>query len=74
MNLISMINKRQESWNDKWGKIRDKGRLVFALTKAFYISAIITIIAFGFVYFTDYQLKISKREFAVVLFVVMFLY
>jgi len=57
-----------------WEETRKAGRLVFSLKKALLVAAIISLAAYLFVYLTNYELSTSKEEFALVLFLVMFLY
>ncbi len=69
-----MLYKNNLSWVEKWEKLRKKGRVQFALIKALYVAGLITLFAFAFVYFTDYKLKVTRKEFVLVLFLVMFIY
>ena len=68
-----MINKNG-SWHDKWGKVRVGGRIKFALVKAVFTAAVISILAYAFVYFTNYELSTSKEKFATILFLVLLIY
>ncbi len=69
-----MFNKNNLSWTEKWEKIRKQGRIRFALIKALYVAGLITLFASAFVYFTNYKLNVSRKEFVLVLFLVMFIY
>jgi hypothetical protein len=69
-----MFGKNDSLWAEKWEKARKGGRIRFAILKGFYVAGLITIIAYAFVYFTDYQLKVSREEFVIVLFFIMFIY
>ncbi|MEZ4907721.1 MAG: hypothetical protein R2771_08830 [Saprospiraceae bacterium] len=68
------MSEREDKWNEKWSKSRKYGRIQFAIMKAFYISAILAILGYLFVYLTNYSLKTSYLNFALVLFLVMFIY
>ena len=66
--------KNEKKWMDKWQEARKRGRLKFALLQALYTAGVISILAFLFIYFTNYQLSTSKESFTIILFVVMFVY
>ena len=53
---------------------QSKERLIFSLKKAFIAAAIITLAGYIFVKIADYKLSTSKENFAIVLFLVMFVY
>ena len=65
---------RDQRWQDRWSRMRTRGRLLYALQSAFVVAAIISLLGFAFVYFTNYQLDYTYVEFAVVLFFVLFIY
>lgn len=65
---------QDNKWIEKWTRLRKRGRLLYAFQSAFVVAAIIAVLGFAFVYFTNYQLKSTYTEFAIVLFLVMFIY
>ncbi len=71
---LSFMNTSEERWLSKWEKMRSKGQLKYALYNAFVVSVLIAFTGFLFVYITNYQLKTSYLNFALVLFFVMFIY
>lgn len=61
--------------NEKnWEETRKDGRLKFSLKKAILVAAIISLLAYLFVFITDYKLSTSKENFGILLFSVMFCY
>ena len=69
-----MLNQRELKWYEKWIKMRKYGRIQFSIIKSFYISTLIAVVGYLFVYLTKYPLKTSYFEFALILFLVMFIY
>lgn len=68
------MKSQQNTWHDKWKKVREGGRIKFALVKAIFTAAVISILAYAFVYFTNYELSTSKEKFATILFLVLLIY
>lgn len=60
--------------SSNWEEQRKKGRFLYSLINSLFISLLIGIVGFLFVFITKYKLKTSYLNFGLVLFSLMFIY